>query len=72
MPKGTQISLKAARINSNMTQEQAAQALSEYFGMRISRQRVMKYEDDPSITPAGFGHGFSVIYNLPEDAINFG
>ena len=41
MPKGTQISLRAARINANMTQDEAAQELSKYFGMRISRQRIM-------------------------------
>ena len=36
MPKGTKISLKAARTNANMTQEDAANALSKYFGMKIS------------------------------------
>lgn len=71
MPRGTQISLRAARINANMTQSEAAQRLSEYFGMRISRQRVMKYEDNPSKTPPGFGVGFATIYNLPIEAINF-
>lgn len=71
MPKGTQISLKAARINANMTQAQAAQELSKYFGMPISRQRVMKYEDNPESTPIGFGRGFATIYNLPIEAINF-
>lgn len=71
MPQGTQISLKAARVNAGMTQGEAAQELSEYFGMRISRQRVMKYEENPSITPAGIGQGFATIYNLPIEAINF-
>ena len=71
MPKGTKISLRAARINANMTQNEAARELSKYFGMRISRQRVMKYEEKPQTTPPGFGYGFATIYNLPMEAINF-
>lgn len=71
MPKGTKISLKAARTNANMTQEDAANALSEYFGMKISRQRIMEYEKHPETVPPGFGHGFATIYRLPIDAINF-
>jgi DNA-binding XRE family transcriptional regulator len=71
MKNGTRISLKAARINANMTQEQAAQELSKYFGMKISRQRIMKYEDSPENTPLAFGQGFATIYKLPIEAINF-
>lgn len=71
MPKGTRISLKAARANANMTQEEAAHELSKYFGMKISRQRVMKYETHPETTPPAFGHGFAAIYKLPLEAINF-
>lgn len=71
MPKDTRISLKAARTNANLTQEEAAQELSKYFGMRISRQRVMNYEAHPETTPPAFGHGFAAIYKLPLEAINF-
>lgn len=71
MPKHTRISLKAARTNANMTQEEAAQELSKYFGMKISRQRVMNYEAHPEEIPPAFGHGFAVIYKLPLEAINF-
>lgn len=72
MSNETRISLRAARTNANMTQEQAAKELSKYFGMRISRQRVMKYEDAPQTTPLAFGQGFATIYKLPIEAINFG
>lgn len=72
MPKGTRISLKAARTNANMTQEEAANALSKYFGMKISRQRVMSYESAPDTTPPGFGQAFATIYKMPIDVINFG
>ncbi|MBB1069223.1 XRE family transcriptional regulator [Limosilactobacillus sp. RRLNB_1_1] len=71
MPNGTRISLRAARINANMTQDQAAKELSKYFGMKISRQRVMRYEDTPQQTPPGFGQGFATIYHMPIEAINF-
>ena len=71
MPKGTKISLRAARINANMTQNEAARELSKSCGMRISRQRVRKYEEKPQTTPPGFGYGFATIYNLPMEAINF-
>ena len=49
MPKGMRISLKAARANANMTQEEAANELSKYFGMKVSRQRVMNYEAHPEV-----------------------
>ena len=71
MPKGMRISLKAARANANMTQEEAANELSKYFGMKVSRQRVMNYEAHPESTPPAFGHGFAAIYKLPLEAINF-
>lgn len=48
-----------------------ANALSKYFGMKISRQRIMEYERHPATVPPGFGHGFATIYRLPIDAINF-
>lgn len=72
MGNGTRISLKAARTNANMTQEQAAKELSKYFGMKVSRQRIMRYEDSPQTTPLAFGQGFATIYELPIEAINFG
>ncbi|RGU53934.1 XRE family transcriptional regulator [Limosilactobacillus fermentum] len=65
------ITLKSARVNAGMTQAQAAQALSEYFGMTIPRQRVMKYEANPSLTPIAFGEAFAKIYKIPIEGINF-
>lgn len=67
----TKISLRAARVNAGLTQDEAAEALSDYFGFRVSRQRVMQYEKNPSETPAGFGHGFATIYHIPLEGINF-
>jgi hypothetical protein len=67
----TRISLRAARANANMTQAQAADKLSEYFGMKISRQRIMEYEKHPAETPPAFGQGFASIYNIPLEGISF-
>ena len=67
----TRISLRAARANANMTQAQAADKLSEYFGMKISRQRIMEYEKHPAETPPAFGQGFASIYNIPLEDISF-
>lgn len=66
-----QISLKAARVNAGLTQTQAAEKLSEYFGMTISRQRIMRYEGHPSETPLAFGQGFATIYGLSIEDIDF-
>ena len=65
------ISLKSARVNAGMTQKEAAQALSEYLGITVSRQKVMKYESNPSKTPIAFGEAFSKIYKIPLEGINF-
>ena len=54
-----------------MTQAQAADKLSEYFGMKISRQRIMEYEKHPAETPPAFGQGFASIYNIPLEGISF-
>lgn len=64
MLRGTQISLRATRINANMTQSEAAQPLSEYFRMQISRQRVIKYEDNSSKIPPGLVFRFErfIVY----------
>ena len=67
----TKISLRAARVNAGMTHDDAAEALSEYFGFKVSRQRVMQYEKHPSSTPAGFGQGFATVYHIPLEGINF-
>lgn len=67
----TRISLRAARTNANLTQAEAAEKLSEYFGMKVSRQRVMEYEKHPAETPPAFGQGFANIYNIPLEGISF-
>ncbi|MGZ7883640.1 helix-turn-helix transcriptional regulator [Lactobacillus sp. 3B(2020)] len=63
--------LKAARVNAGLTQAQAAEKLTDYFGMAISRQRVMKYEANPEETPIGFAKGFADIYGLSVSDIVF-
>lgn len=67
----TKISLKAARANANMTQNDAAQRLSEFFGTTVSRQRVMFYEKHPEETPPAWGIAFANIYQIPLEGISF-
>lgn len=65
------ISLKAARINADLKQEDAADKLSYYFGSRISRQRVSYFEANPDAIPPAYGMAFSRIYGIPIDYLNF-
>lgn len=67
----TKISLKAARTNANMTQSDAAQRLSDFFGITVSRQRVMYYEKHPEKTPPVWGIAFANIYKIPLEGISF-
>lgn len=72
MINGTlKISLRAARINAELTQEEAASKLTKFFGMSVSRQRVMYYEKNPSKTPPAWKIAFANIYRIPLDGISF-
>lgn len=72
MVNGTvKISLKAARTNAGLTQEEAAGKLTEFFGMSVSRQRVMYYEKNPTKTPPAWGIAFANIYRIPLEGISF-
>lgn len=67
----TKISLRAARANADMTQVEAAERLSDFFGTTISRQRVMYYEKNPQKTPPAWGIAFANIYHIPLEGISF-
>ncbi len=67
----TKITLKAARVNAKLTQTEAARALSSYFGLNISRQRVASFERNPNNVPPAWAEGFSKIYNIPLGNISF-
>lgn len=60
------ISLKSARINSDLTQPQVANALG------ISVATVVKYEKDSSDIPFSLAQKLCCLYNIPMDYICFG
>ncbi|TPR21473.1 XRE family transcriptional regulator [Apilactobacillus timberlakei] len=72
MNKKIRISLKAARVNANMTQLQAAESLSDYTGIYITKDRIRYFEQYPEYVPDIFGKSMSRIYGIPVDNIFFG
>lgn len=71
MNNETKITLKAARVNARLTQTEAAHALSSYFGLNVSRQRIASFEKNPNSVPPAWAEGFSKIYNIPIGNISF-
>lgn len=72
MKQTLRISLKAARVNAGMTQEEAASALNKLSGLSVSRERIIKFEKNPKDIPAIFGKMLSEVYKIPQDCIFFG
>ncbi|MCH3989847.1 MAG: helix-turn-helix transcriptional regulator [Lactobacillus sp.] len=71
MSDKTKISLKAARVNAGLTQQEAADRMAEYMGIKVSRQRIQGFERDPETVPPAWARGFSWIYKLPLDDLFF-
>ncbi|MDT3394447.1 MAG: helix-turn-helix domain-containing protein [Bacillota bacterium] len=72
MPKNLmRITLRAARINAGLSQEQVAQELTDYLGTKVSRQRISFFEKHLEETPVGWGEAFAKLYKWPSDAIKF-
>lgn len=69
--KDFKISLKAARVNANLTQEEVAKRMAEYMGESISRARIASFEDHPEKTPLAWAEGFSKIYHISVKDISF-
>jgi DNA-binding XRE family transcriptional regulator len=67
----TRISLAAARVNANLTQNQVAKELSSYFGQRVSRQRIAAFEKHPESVPPAYGLALSELYRIPIDDLLF-
>lgn len=65
------ISLKAARVNAELSQGQVAKMLATYFGQTISRQRIARFESNPEDVPPAFGEALAKLYGIPEDFIKF-
>lgn len=59
------ISLKAARVNADLTIEEAADL------MGISTNKLWRWEQNPEIIPIAFKDTIESIYNMPIDNIIF-
>ena len=64
--KNIQISLKAARVNANLSIINAAKKLG------IGKDRLIKWEKTPDIVPPRFQKIISTAYKMPIDNIFFG
>ena len=60
------ISLKAARVNANLSQQKAAELLG------IDVTTLIRWEKDPRIVKSGYHERISKIYHYPTDYIFFG
>lgn len=65
------ISLKACRINKNFSLKEATQVISKQTGIKISRQRLSNYENNPESIPPLWAKTLSDAYDIPMDFINF-
>lgn len=63
--KTFQISLRAARVNAGLTQEEAADRLD------INVNTYMKWEKNPGLISALYQRDISETFNIPIDNINF-
>lgn len=63
--KTFQISLRAARVNAGLTQEEAADRLDLHVNT------YMKLEKNPGLTSARYQRAISETFNIPIDNINF-
>ena len=60
------ISLKAARVNANLTVIEAAKAIG------IGKDRLLKWESEPDLVPPIWQKKIGEVYNFPIDNILFG
>lgn len=67
-----QISLKAARVNSDLKQGDVVNILKEEYGVVITRQRLAEFEKDATDVPINLAKQLSNIYGISEENIFFG
>lgn len=67
-----QISLKAARVNSDLKQKDVTNILKEKYEIAITRQKLAEYEKDSSDVPISLAKKLSEIYGISEENIFFG
>lgn len=67
-----QITLKAARVNSDLTQPEVVDILLEKYGVSLTRQRLAQYEKNSSDIPIALAKQLSSIYDISYNALFFG
>ncbi|RGW15224.1 helix-turn-helix domain-containing protein [Enterococcus asini] len=67
-----QITLGAARVNSDLKQSDVVDILKEKYGVTITRQRLAEYERDASDVPIALAKKLADIYGLTQENIFFG
>ncbi len=67
-----QITLKAARVNSDLKQDEVVSILKNQFGIVITRQRLAEYEKDSTDVPINLAKKLSNIYGISDENIFFG
>ncbi|MGG5303807.1 hypothetical protein IGJ83_001595 [Enterococcus pernyi] len=67
-----QISLKAARVNSDLNQTEVIAILQNSYGLNLTKEQLAEYEDDATDVPISLAKKFSEIYGISDDYIFFG
>lgn len=67
-----QITLKAARVNSALRQNEVVSILKSKYGIEITRQRLAEYEKDATEVPITLAKKLSEIYGISDENIFFG
>lgn len=67
-----QITLKAARVNSDLTQDEVVSILKEKYELGLTRQKLAEYEKDASEVPISLAQKLTDIYGVTTENIFFG
>lgn len=66
------ITLKAARVNSDLKQSETIRILNDKYHIKLTRQRLSQFEDDATNVPITLAMALSKIYDIPYKYIFFG
>lgn len=67
-----QFTLKAARVNSDLTQDEVVKILLEKFKVKTTRQKLAEYEKDASEVPITLAQNLAEIFGMTTEDIFFG
>ncbi|MBS6192041.1 helix-turn-helix transcriptional regulator [Enterococcus hirae] len=67
-----EITLAAARVNVDLTQQEVVEILKENYEINITRQKLSDYEKDSTNLPISLAKALTSIYRISEENIFFG